>query len=93
MKEKENTDLILLNIGYAVHRADWNYKNVNSPFARIYLVKEGVAKLHLQDRDHIQLLTPEHLYLIPPFTLHSYKRCRQPLCSTSTRRKYKGPNY
>nr|WP_129732381.1 AraC family transcriptional regulator [Parabacteroides goldsteinii] len=73
MKEKENTDLILLNIGYAVHRADWNYKNVNSPFARIYLVKEGVAKLHLQDRDHIQLLTPGHLYLIPPFTLHSYE--------------------
>lgn len=71
MKEKENTDLILLNIGYAVHRADWNYKNVNSPFARIYLVKEGVAKLHLQDR--IQLLTPGHLYLIPPFTLHSYE--------------------
>lgn len=71
MKEKENTDLILLNIGYAVHRADWNYKNVNSPFARIYLVKEGVAKLHLQD--HVQPLTPGHLYLIPPFTLHSYE--------------------
>ena len=47
MKEKENTDLILLNIGYAVHRADWNYKNVNSPFARIYLVRQGIAKLHL----------------------------------------------
>lgn len=71
MKEKENTDLILLNIGYAVHRADWNYKNVNSPFARIYLVKEGVAKLHLQD--HVQPLTPGHLYMIPPFTLHSYE--------------------
>ena len=71
MKEKENTDLILLNIGYAVHRADWNYKNVNSPFARIYLVRQGIAKLHLQDQ--VQSLTPGHLYLIPPFTLHSYE--------------------
>ena len=71
MKEKENTDLILLNIGYAVHRADWNYKNVNSPFARIYLVRQGIAKLHLQDQ--VQCLTPGHLYLIPPFTLHSYE--------------------
>ncbi|WFE84878.1 AraC family transcriptional regulator [Parabacteroides chongii] len=71
MKEKENTDLILLNIGYAVHCADWNYKNVNSPFARIYLVRQGIAKLHLQDQ--VQSLTPGHLYLIPPFTLHSYE--------------------
>jgi AraC-like DNA-binding protein len=64
-------DLILLNIGYAVHQADWNYKHVNSPFARIYLVKKGRAKLLLQDR--VQELTPHHLYLIPPFTLHSYE--------------------
>lgn len=71
MKDRETTDLILLNIGYAVHRADWNYKNVNSPFARIYLVKEGYAKLHMQGI--VQNLTPGHLYIIPPFTLHSYE--------------------
>ncbi|HCC51042.1 MAG TPA: AraC family transcriptional regulator, partial [Porphyromonadaceae bacterium] len=71
MKDRETTDLILLNIGYAVHRADWNYKNVNSPFARIYLVKEGHAKLHIQGI--VQNLTPGHLYIIPPFTLHSYE--------------------
>lgn len=72
MKEKDNPELILLNIGYAVHHADWNYKNINSPFARIYLVKEGMAKLHLPD-NRVQHLTPGHLYLIPPFTLHSYE--------------------
>jgi len=72
MKEKDTPELILLNIGYAVHHADWNYKNVNSPFARIYLVKEGMAKLHLSD-NRVQDLTPGHLYLIPPFTLHSYE--------------------
>jgi len=72
MREKDTPELILLNIGYAVHQADWNYKNVNSPFARIYLVKEGMAKLHLTD-NRVYDLTPEHLYLIPPFTLHSYE--------------------
>ncbi|MDR2918856.1 MAG: AraC family transcriptional regulator [Tannerella sp.] len=64
-------ELILLNIGLAVHHADWNYKNVNSPFARIYLVTEGAAKLHLPECTyHLQ---PGHLYLIPPFTRHSYE--------------------
>lgn len=72
MKEIDTPELILLNIGYAVHHADWNYKNINSPFARIYLVKEGFAKLHLPD-SRVQDLTPGHLYLIPPFTLHSYE--------------------
>lgn len=71
MKDKEIIDLILLNIGYAVHHADWNYKNVNSPFARIYLVVEGKARLHLYK--YSQALTPGHLYIVPPFTLHSYE--------------------
>lgn len=67
----ETPDLILLNIGVAVHYADWNYKNVSSPFVRIYLVQEGRAWLHLPEK--IQELTPGHLYIIPPFTLHSYE--------------------
>lgn len=67
----ETPDLILLNVGFAVHYADWNYKNVNSPFARIYLVQEGKARLHLPEKT--QELTPGHLYLIPPFTQHSYE--------------------
>jgi AraC-like DNA-binding protein len=71
MKEKEATDFILLNAGYAVHQADWNYKDVNSPFARIYLVKDGKAKLHLKEQ--VYVLTPRHLYLIPPFTPHGYE--------------------
>jgi len=71
MKRNDLTNLILLNVGYAVHNADWNYKCVNSPFARIYLVKEGNAKLYLPEK--IQELTPGYLYIIPPFTLHSYE--------------------
>lgn len=51
--------------------ADWNYQRVSSPFARIYLVKGGTAKLHLPDK--VQILLPGHLYIIPPFTFHSYE--------------------
>ena len=53
--EQEYTGFILLNIGYAIHQGDWNYKHVNSPFARIYLVKEGTAKLHLPDKVQVFL--------------------------------------
>lgn len=67
----ETPDLILLNVGVAIHYADWNYQNVNSPFARIYLVQEGRAWLHLPEK--VQELTPGYLYIIPPFTLHSYE--------------------
>ena len=67
----ETPDLILLNISYAVHHADWNYQNVNSPFARIYFIQEGAAKVHLSNR--VFSLKSGHLYLIPPFTLHSYE--------------------
>ncbi|HBT85282.1 MAG TPA: AraC family transcriptional regulator [Porphyromonadaceae bacterium] len=72
MNEIYSMQLILLNIGYAIHNADWNYKNVKSPFARIYLVKEGYARLHLPG-NRIQDLRPNHLYMIPPFTMHSYE--------------------
>lgn len=69
--EQVNIGFILLNIGYAIHEGDWNYQRINSPFARIYLVKEGTAKLHFPDK--VQTLLPQHLYIIPPFTSHSYE--------------------
>ena len=67
----ETPDLILLNVGFAIHHADWNYKNVSSPFARIYLIHEGTAKVHLLNRTLD--LKAGHLYIIPPFTLHTYE--------------------
>jgi AraC-like DNA-binding protein len=72
MRDTEIPQFYLLNAGYAVHHADWNYKGVNSPFARIYLVTEGEATLHLSGGESHRL-SPGHLYFIPPFTLHSYE--------------------
>ena len=59
-----------LNVGYAEHNGDWNWKNVRSPFARLYLVVEGQAKVEMHSTTYD--LTPGHLYFIPAFTTHSY---------------------
>ena len=39
----------ILNVGLARHMADWNWKNVNSSFARLYYIVEGTAKIVLPD--------------------------------------------
>lgn len=43
---------ILLNIGHAVQNADWNWKNVCSPFTRIHLVESGTAQIIREDRTY-----------------------------------------
>lgn len=67
----ESMNLMLLNVGRAQHNADWNWKDVSSPFIRIYYVLEGEAAIHLAEHN-IRLL-PRHLYFIPAYTVHSYE--------------------
>lgn len=61
-----NTDinLILLNIARKVHNADWNWKDVNSPFARLYFVESGYAKILMPEGEFT--IKPGYLYFIPP---------------------------
>lgn len=66
-----NIHPLLLHMGLGVHNADWNWKDVCSPFMRIYYVTEGHAEVHL-DANRILSLRPAHLYLIPSFARHSY---------------------
>lgn len=65
----DNLDFILLNIGYSELNANWNWKNIYSPFARIYYVKEGEARTKIGGK--LYTLKPGHIYLTPPFTLHN----------------------
>lgn len=65
------SQFILLNIGYAEHNADWNYKKVVSPFTRIYMVDKGRAKVHLPNKTII--LVPGYLYIIPAYCMHNYE--------------------
>lgn len=58
--------LLTLNVGYAQHNGDWNWKNVRSPFARLYYVTEGSAQINIGTEFYT--LTPRHLYFVPAFT-------------------------
>ena len=60
---------LMLNVGHAVHEADWNFKDITSPFTRIYYVTEGTATVTIGDRTY--LLSPDNMYIIPAFTRHS----------------------
>jgi len=64
----KHPDFILLNVGYSELNANWNWKNIYSPFARIYYVKEGEARTKIEGNTYV--LKPNHLYLTPPFTQH-----------------------
>ncbi len=67
----ESLNFQMLNVGFARHNGDWNWKNVVSPFTRVYLVTEGEARLCLPDQ--VVCLRPNHLYIIPAHTMHSYE--------------------
>lgn len=69
-KEDKNRNFILLNIGHAFHNADWNWKNIYSPFVRIHFVERGTAQI-IRD-DGVYSLKENHLYLTPAYTKHSY---------------------
>ena len=64
-------EMILLNCGKAIHNADWNFKNISSPFARIHRVISGEAYIIIGTNRY--KILPNFIYLTPPFTLHSYE--------------------
>ncbi|MDR1525088.1 MAG: AraC family transcriptional regulator [Tannerella sp.] len=70
-KEDIKRDFILLNAGYASHNADWNWKNVCSPFVRIHFVKHGTAKIIREGG--MYELKENHLYLTPSYIKHAYE--------------------
>lgn len=61
-------ELMLLNVGYSELNANWNWKKIYSPFARIYYVTSGEARTRVNGK--VYALQPNHLYMIPPFSLH-----------------------
>ena len=70
-REQNYPDFILLNVGHAVHNADWNWKNVCSPFTRIHLVVNGSAGIIREGRTYE--LKKDHLYLTPSYIDHGYE--------------------
>jgi len=67
-RSTDNLNLYLLNVGFINLKGNWNWKNVYSPFARIYYVTNGSAKTYIDTKMYV--LKSGNLYLIPPFTKH-----------------------
>ena len=81
-------NLLMLNVGHALHNADWNFKDVSSPFTRLYYVTEGNAELILPN-GRVRL-RPHHLYIIParstPMCVH---RCSSTITYTCMRTRHR----
>lgn len=65
-----NATPVLLNVGVAHHRGDWNFRDVSSPFTRIHYVRRGNARM--ERGGEVLALRPGNLYLTPPYMRHSY---------------------
>ena len=57
----------LLNVDHVQLGSTWNYKNVISPYYRMYYIHAGEGMI--SSGRHTYLLEPGYLYLIPSFTL------------------------
>lgn len=57
----------LMNADYVQLNKSWDYKNVASPFYRLYLIDEGEGQLSTSSQN--LLIEKDHLYLIPSFTV------------------------
>ncbi|MCX6309971.1 MAG: AraC family transcriptional regulator [Bacteroidia bacterium] len=69
-----NVKLTLLYNSFDVVASWWNFKEVISPFTRLYLITEGEGWVYHNNQEFH--LTPGTLFLIPKFTFHSYK-CKE----------------
>lgn len=49
----------------------WNYKNIISPFYRLYYIKNGRGRVYINNISYE--LTSDTLFLIPKFAFHSYE--------------------
>lgn len=65
----DNLNPIVLHIGKKRCGRDWNYRDVCSPFMRIYYITDGSAEIDLPDGT--VTLQRDNMYLIPAFTPHN----------------------
>ena len=71
LKILQSLKLTLLNTGYAKLNSSWNFDNVISPFARMYYITKGSAKVYHNNK--VFDLKPNHVYLVPSYTYSRYK--------------------
>lgn len=57
----------LLHVDYVKLNHNWNYNNVISHYYRLYYIDDGIG--FISDSSERLTLEPDHLYLIPSFTI------------------------
>ena len=60
----------ILDHGIVNCDATWNYKNISSPFNRLYFILDGEGEI--ENSSHKFTLTPERMYLIPLNSTYDY---------------------
>ena len=68
--------LLILNVGLAIHNADWNWKHVSRPFTRLYYIMEGTAQIIFPDgmqelKPHQSGAIINYPYVSCQFSFHS----------------------
>lgn len=66
-----NLSLSLLYTGFKRVESWWNFKDVISPFYRLYYIKQGNGTVYMNQTSY--QLEAGQLFLIPKFTFHSYE--------------------
>ncbi len=68
----QNTlSLQMIYAGYSKVGTEWCYKNVVSPFTRLYLINEGHASVYMNHEKYD--LKEGDMFIIPKFTFHEYE--------------------
>ena len=71
LNEKNTLSLQMLYAGYHMAGKEWCYKNVISPFSRMYLIDEGEAAVYMNKKKYY--ISAGELFIIPKFTFHLYE--------------------
>lgn len=69
-KQLLKSSFSLLNIDRVRLDTQWNYRNIISPFYRLYLIEDGMGKL--SNTELSLTLEKDFLYLVPSYTLCNY---------------------
>lgn len=71
LNEKNTLSLQMLYAGYHMAGKELCYKNVISPFSRMYLIDEGEAAVYMNKKKYY--ISAGELFIIPKFTFHMYE--------------------
>lgn len=67
----QDLSLFTVYAGFKHVEGWWNFKNVISPFYRLYYIEKGEGRVYIDNVSYD--LIPGQLFLIPKFSFHSYE--------------------